>query len=208
MIVTRILAIAISLALAPIMLAVALLVLGCMGRPVIFRQIRSGQGGRPFTLFKFRTMNDARDASGKLLPDRERVTAAGKFLRRTRLDELPGLLNVARGDLLLVGPRPLLPETIAGLGDAGRQRGQVKPGLTGWAQVNGNTLLDLRQKVELDLWYIENRSFPLDAQIVCKTLLVMIAGERKREVGRSETSNKPRGKVLVELPDKAADDRG
>jgi lipopolysaccharide/colanic/teichoic acid biosynthesis glycosyltransferase len=209
MIVSRILAIAILLVLAPVILAVALLVLATMGRPVIFRQLRSGQGGRVFTLFKFRTMKDARDASGCLLPDNERVTVPGKFLRRTRLDELPGLLNVARGDLQLVGPRPLLPETIEQLGDAGNKRGRVRPGITGWAQVNGNTLLDLRQKVEFDLWYIEHRSLLLDVQIICRTLLVMVAGERTRKVARSsQRADKPQQQELSGLPDKAADDRG
>jgi len=164
--------------LAPLMLAISLVVYSSMGSPVIFRQRRSGQGGKLFTLVKFRSMNDRRDTAGQLLPDEERVTAFGRFLRHTRLDELPGLVNVAMGEMAFVGPRPLLPETIDGLGRDGRERGKVRPGLTGWAQVNGNTLLTLKQKVELDLWYVDHCSPWLDAKILLRTVLVMVAGER------------------------------
>ncbi|MXP44327.1 sugar transferase [Altererythrobacter sediminis] len=160
------------------MLAISLVVLFSLGSPVIFRQRRSGKGGHRFTLVKFRSMNDRRDMAGQLLPDEERVTVSGRFLRRTRLDELPGLINVARGEMAFVGPRPLLPETIEGLGRDGRKRGRVRPGLTGWAQVNGNTLLTLKQKVELDLWYVDHHNVWLDAKILLRTVLVMVAGER------------------------------
>lgn len=163
----------------PAMALLALLVAISMGRPVIFRQARSGKDGKDFTLVKFRSMSDARDARGDLLPDADRTTMVGSFLRRSRLDELPGLLNVVRGEMNFVGPRPLLPQTIASKGEAGRRRGAVAPGITGWAQVNGNTLLTLDEKIALDLWYIEHRSWTLDLQIILRTLLVMIGGERR-----------------------------
>ena len=134
-------------------------------------------------------MRDARDATGAHLPDAERTTLVGSLLRRSRLDELPGLLNVVRGEMNFVGPRPLLPPTIAEKGEAGRRRGEVCPGLTGWAQVNGNTLLTLDEKIALDLWYIDNRSFWLDLQILMRTLLVMVGGERRTASAMSETGS-------------------
>ncbi|WP_345719704.1 sugar transferase [Qipengyuania xiapuensis] len=167
------------LLLAPVAALLALVSLISMGGPVLFRQERSGLHGQPFTMVKFRSMNDARDAEGRLLPDGQRVTAWGRFLRRSRLDELPGLWSIVRGDMAFVGPRPLLPGTIASLGERGRQRGQVRPGLTGWAQVNGNTLLSLDEKVALDLDYVRNASLGLDCRIILRTIAVMIAGEKR-----------------------------
>lgn len=167
------------LLLAPVAALLALVSLISMGGPVLFRQERSGLHGQPFTMAKFRSMNDARDADGRLLPDEQRVTAWGRFLRRSRLDELPGLWSIVRGDMAFVGPRPLLPGTIASLGERGRQRGQVRPGLTGWAQVNGNTLLSLDEKVALDLDYVRNASLGLDCRIILRTIAVMIAGEKR-----------------------------
>lgn len=167
------------LLLAPVAALLALVSLISMGGPVLFRQERSGLNGQPFTMAKFRSMNDASDAEGRLLPDEQRVTAWGRFLRRSRLDELPGLWSIVRGDMAFVGPRPLLPGTIASLGERGRQRGQVRPGLTGWAQVNGNTLLSLDEKVALDLDYVRNASLGLDCRIILRTIAVMIAGEKR-----------------------------
>ncbi|UOR15186.1 sugar transferase [Qipengyuania aquimaris] len=167
------------LLLAPVAALLALVSLISMGGPVLFRQDRSGLHGQPFTMLKFRSMNDARDAEGRLLPDEHRVTAWGRFLRRSRLDELPGLWSIVRGDMAFVGPRPLLPGTIASLGERGRQRGQVRPGLTGWAQVNGNTLLSLDEKIALDLDYVRNASLGLDCRIILRTIGVMIAGEKR-----------------------------
>jgi lipopolysaccharide/colanic/teichoic acid biosynthesis glycosyltransferase len=167
------------LALGPVLLLVALTVFLAMGSPVLFRQQRSGLAGSRFTLLKFRSMREATGRDGRPLPDEERVTRLGRFLRRSRLDELPGLFNIVKGDLALVGPRPLLPETIAELGERGRRRGCVRPGLTGWSQVNGNTRLSLDRKIDLDLWYIGNRSWGLDLQIILKTLAVMVFGERE-----------------------------
>ena len=166
--------------LAPLLALLALLVRVSMGKPVLFRQERSGRDGRTFTLVKFRSMRDATDPAGNLLPDEQRLTPLGRLLRRSRLDELPGLWNVVTGDLAFVGPRPLLPQTIMALGRTGAERGKVKPGLTGWAQVNGNTLLTLKEKVELDLWYVAHASWRLDISILLRTVWVMIAGERRR----------------------------
>lgn len=165
-------------ALAPFLLGLALAVRLGMGRPVLFAQRRAGLDGAPFRMVKFRSMTDARDASGRLLPDGQRLMAFGRLLRRTRLDELPELWNILKGEMSFIGPRPLLPETIAGFGAAGRRRGRVRPGLTGWAQVNGNALLRDDDKLALDLWYVERRSFRLDLLIVLKTLRVVLLGER------------------------------
>ncbi|MEL7190352.1 MAG: sugar transferase [Pseudomonadota bacterium] len=174
----RILAALALLCLLPILLVLGILVMVLQGRPVLFRQMRSGQGATPFELIKFRSMRDTRDEDGNLLPDDMRTTGIGKFLRRSRLDELPGIWNVVKGDMGIVGPRPLLPDTIAELGEIGQKRQSLRPGLTGWSQVSGNTLLTLDQKVALDLWYIENRNFALDMQIIARTVIVMVGGEK------------------------------
>ncbi|MEZ5680521.1 MAG: sugar transferase [Erythrobacter sp.] len=186
---TRLVALFLLILTLPLLAVLALLVGLSMGRPVIFRQTRSGKNGADFVLVKFRSMNDARDEKGELLPDADRTTLVGSFLRRTRLDELPGLLNVVRGEMNFVGPRPLLPNTIAEKGERGRRRGAVSPGITGWAQVNGNTLLTLDEKIALDLWYIENRNLGLDLRIILRTFLVMIGGERRAEPTLGETGN-------------------
>lgn len=165
-------------ALLPVMLLLAALIRAALGSPVLFVQPRAGLGGQPFRLVKFRTMTDARDRNGALLPDEQRLTALGRLLRRTRLDELPELWNILKGEMAFVGPRPLLPATVAGFGEAGRRRGAVRPGLTGWAQVNGNTLLSNEDKLALDLWYVDHRSPWLDARIVAKTIGVVLLGER------------------------------
>lgn len=177
---SRLLAVVLLVVLCPILLALWFACLIVQGRPVLFLQYRSGEGAIPFKLIKFRTMSDARDETGALLSDQERVTPIGAYLRRSRLDEILGLINVLHGDMALVGPRPLLPATIEQLGSRGIKRCAVKPGLTGWAQVNGNTLLTLDQKVTLDLWYIENRSALLDLKILALTLLVVFGGEKVR----------------------------
>ena len=176
-----------GLCVLPVGLAVAAAVRLGMGRPVLFIQQRSGRDGMPFAMIKFRTMSDVRDAGGRLLDDDARVTKLGRVLRRTRLDELPGLWNIVKGDMGLIGPRPLLPATIEAMGEAGRRRGAIRPGLTGWAQVNGNALLDEADKVALDLWYIGHASFWLDARIMAKTLAVILFGEKidRRQLGRA-----------------------
>jgi lipopolysaccharide/colanic/teichoic acid biosynthesis glycosyltransferase len=165
--------------LSPVMMIVAGLVVLSLGRPVLFRQMRSGKSGVPFRMVKFRTMRETRDHTGVLLPDAARVTGLGRFLRRSRLDELPELVNVVAGDMNLVGPRPLLPQTINDMGEEGIVRGFVRPGLTGLAQVSGNTLLARDEKLALDTWYVRNRSWQLDWRIMLRTVIVVIAGERR-----------------------------
>jgi len=162
----------------PLMIMVGLAVQVFLGRPVLFRQDRSGLEGRPFRLVKFRSMNDRRDAAGALLPDDQRMTRFGALLRRSRLDELPELWNIVRGDMAIVGPRPLLPKTIAALGSQGKARGAVRPGITGLAQVSGNTLLAMPDKLAMDLFYIRRRSVFLDLAIVLRTPLMMMRGEK------------------------------
>lgn len=176
---TRLLAAAALATLLPPLAILGMGVLLSVGRPVLFRQARSGLNGRTFTLVKLRSMREAVGPRGLPLPDKDRVTRFGRFLRRSRLDELPGLWNVVAGDMALVGPRPLLPETITALGAAGAARGTVRPGLTGWSQVNGNTLLSLEEKVALDMWYVTHSCWRLDARILAMTVQVMAGGERR-----------------------------
>ena len=177
----RLAAAALLIPAAPVIGLLALGVVVTMGRPVWFRQRRAGLGETTFTLLKLRSMREATDRFGAPLPDDERVTAFGRFLRRSRLDELPGLISVVRGHMAFVGPRPLLPGTIVELGARGVARGTVLPGLTGWAQVNGNTLLSLDEKIALDLWYAQHRSWRLDLRILVRTALVMLGGERRSQ---------------------------
>ena len=186
----RLVGLILLIACMPLLLILGLVVLVLQGRPVLFHQMRSGKGGHPFKFVKFRSMRDLRDANGVPLPDDERVTAIGTFLRRSRLDELPGLWNVATGDIAFIGPRPLLPETITGLGERGVMRGQVAPGLTGWSQVNGNTLLTLDEKIDLDLWYIENRSLRTDCMVLIATVWVMLGGEKRSKAIPARPANR------------------
>ncbi|WP_157469052.1 sugar transferase [Deinococcus murrayi] len=141
-----------------------------LGTPVLFRQVRPGLAGQPFTMYKFRTMTDERGPDGHLLPDAERLTAFGRFLRSTSLDELPELLNVLKGDMSLVGPRPLLMEYLPLYTPRQARRHEVRPGITGWAQVNGRNALSWEEKFELDVWYVENRTLALDLRILCMTV--------------------------------------
>jgi lipopolysaccharide/colanic/teichoic acid biosynthesis glycosyltransferase len=172
------LALSLCVLLWPAAMITAGLVALAMGRPVLFVQWRAGRNVRPFRMIKFRTMTDLRAADGLLLPDAERLGTMGRLLRRLRVDELPELWNVLRGDMAIIGPRPLLPGTLANMGEAGRRRCAVRPGLTGWAQVNGNALLSDRDKLALDLWYIDNRSLWLDLRILWRTLATIVMGER------------------------------
>jgi lipopolysaccharide/colanic/teichoic acid biosynthesis glycosyltransferase len=159
-------------------LITALAVRIVLGRPLMFRQIRSGLGGREIVLSKFRTMHDLRDREGRLLPDSERHTRFTRFVRAVRLDEFPQLFSILKGDMDFIGPRPLQPATIASFGAAGVIRGAVRPGLTGWAQVNGNTRLTDWEKIALDIWYIDHRSALLDLRIVLLTAATVLTGER------------------------------
>jgi lipopolysaccharide/colanic/teichoic acid biosynthesis glycosyltransferase len=170
---------------APLMAAVSIAVRLRLGRPVLFRQPRAGRGGRPFLLHKFRTMVDARDSAGALLPDSERLTPLGRFLRGTSLDELPQLWNVLKGEMSLVGPRPLYADYVARYTPEQRRRLEVKPGLTGWAQVHGRNAITWEQKFELDVWYVENRSLPLDLGILAATLRKVLCGEGISQAGHA-----------------------
>jgi lipopolysaccharide/colanic/teichoic acid biosynthesis glycosyltransferase len=151
----------------------ALLVIGVrsfLGSPTIFRQVRAGKGGEPFTLLKLRSMTNQRDSSGNLLPDAERLTKFGKWLRSTSLDELPEILNVLRGDMSLVGPRPLLIEYVPRYTMQQARRHEVRPGLSGWAQVNGRNAMDWGARLEMDTWYVDNVSLNLDLRILWLTV--------------------------------------
>lgn len=155
--------------LSPVIFFTAVAVAVCLGRPVFFRQVRPGLDGRPFTLLKFRTMTDARGSDGALLPDGQRLTRFGAALRRSSLDELLQLWNVLRGDMSLVGPRPLLMEYLPLYNAQQARRHEVRPGITGWAQVQGRNALSWDERFALDLWYVENRSLLLDLRILVLT---------------------------------------
>lgn len=161
----------------PIQLVVAFILRLQLGAPVMFRQIRAGRDGQNIVVPKYRTMTDARDAAGQLLADDLRQTRLTRLIRRLRFDELPQLWLVLKGQMALVGPRPLLPQTVAEFGALGRLRNSVPPGLTGWAQVNGNTRLSNTEKLALDLWYVGHRSPGLDLRVMAETLLVPLRGE-------------------------------
>lgn len=154
----------------PVMVFVALFVRGLLGAPVLFRQQRPGLGGRPFVLLKFRTMTDERDCAGRSLPDEQRLPRVGRILRRSSLDELPALLNVLRGEMSLVGPRPLLVQYLPLYSREQARRHEVLPGITGWAQVNGRNALSWEQKFRLDVYYVDHRSFWLDIRILALTV--------------------------------------
>ena len=160
--------------LAPVMAASALVVWASLGRPLLFRQLRPGRGGAPFELLKLRTMRDARDAQGRLLPDRARLTRAGRLLRSTSLDELPQLWNVLRGDMSLVGPRPLCLEYLPRYSPEQARRHDVLPGLSGWAQVNGRSALGWDERLRLDVWYVDHWSLALDLRILGRTVLCVL----------------------------------
>ncbi|MEQ3722943.1 sugar transferase [Alcanivorax sp.] len=162
------------LLLAPVIVVLSLLVRIKLGGPVLFRQTRPGRAGRSFAMAKFRTMTDARDANGELLPDADRLTGFGQFLRASSLDELPELWNVLKGDMSLVGPRPLLMEYLPLYSERQARRHEVRPGITGWAQVNGRNALSWEEKFELDVWYVENRTLWLDIKILFLTVWKVI----------------------------------
>ena len=171
--------------LSPLLAGIALLLRISLGPPVLFRQQRGGWQGRLFTLLKFRTMTDARDAQGDLLPDAERLTALGRFLRRTSLDELPELFNVLRGEMSLVGPRPLYAHYLDLYTPEQNRRHEVRPGITGWAQVNGRNALSWEGRFKMDVWYVDHPSFSLDARIVVMTLRIILSGEGISQPGQA-----------------------
>ncbi len=158
---------------APVLLLVAILVAAFLGRPVFFRQQRPGLAAKPFEIIKFRTMLNAVDKNGNLLPDSNRLTAFGRFLRSTSLDELPELWNVLTGKMSIVGPRPLLMQYLPLYSTEQARRHNVRPGITGWAQVNGRNALSWTEKFELDVWYVDNHNLWLDIRIIWKTIITV-----------------------------------
>ncbi|WP_422911705.1 sugar transferase [Pseudomonas sp. MAC6] len=160
--------------LSPVIAVVAWKVSRKLGSPVLFRQVRPGLNGKPFEMIKFRTMRDAIDEAGNPLPDSERMTPFGSFLRSSSLDELPELWNVLKGDMSLVGPRPLLMEYLPLYSPEQYRRHEVRPGVTGWAQINGRNALSWDEKFKLDIWYVDNRSFLLDLKIILLTIKKVI----------------------------------
>lgn len=171
--------------LLPLCLCVALLVRWKIGRPVLFRQQRPGLDGELFEILKFRTMTEQRDADGELLADTERLTPFGSGLRRSSLDELPEFINVLRGDMSLVGPRPLLVEYLPLYSPEQARRHDVRPGITGWAQVKGRNQLSWKEKLELDIWYVDNRSFWLDLKTIFLTVVAVLKREGITHPGES-----------------------
>ena len=163
--------------LSPLLVLIGILVRLKIGSSVIFRQVRPGLHGKPFTIYKFRTMTDKRDEDGNPLPDGERLTRLGRFLRKTSLDELPELFNVIKGDMSIVGPRPLLMQYMDRYTSEQARRHEVKPGITGWAQVNGRNAISWEDKFKLDLWYVDNQSFWLDCRIILMTIVKVFKRE-------------------------------
>lgn len=171
--------------LAPALAAVGVLVRVRLGSPVLFRQERAGLHGEPFVLTKFRTMTDDRSPTGVLLPDEERLTPFGRMLRSTSLDELPELVHVVRGDMSLVGPRPLPTTYLERYSPRQARRHEVRPGLTGWAQVNGRNTAGWPERLEMDVWYVEHRSLWLDLRILARTIVVVLARGGVSEDGQA-----------------------
>ena len=159
---------------SPVILGTAIVINKKIGKPIFFKQTRPGKDEKPFEILKFRTMTDERDLNGELLPDKDRMTKTGDYIRKTSIDELPQLINVLKGDLSLVGPRPLLMDYLPLYTEEQRKRHLVKPGITGWAQVNGRNTISWEEKFKLDVWYVENQSFKLDMFILYKTIMNVI----------------------------------
>jgi undecaprenyl phosphate N,N'-diacetylbacillosamine 1-phosphate transferase len=170
----KVLALFLILLFSPIYIMISILILLKMGRPILFRQKRPGKDEKIFGIYKFRTMTNEKDKDGSLLPDEQRLVGVGKFIRSTSLDELPQLFNVLKGEMSFVGPRPLLIEYLNLYNDKQKRRHDVKPGITGWAQVNGRNAISWAQKFEYDVWYVEHQSFWLDMKILWLTFLKVI----------------------------------
>ena len=170
---------------SPVMLVVAIILYYNNHRPVLFKQLRPGLNERIFMLYKFRTMNDNRDRNGNLLPDKVRLTALGKFIRKTSLDELPQLFNVLKGDMSFIGPRPLLVEYLPLYNAEQKKRHDVKPGITGWAQINGRNAISWEKKFELDVWYVKKLSFFMDVKIVLLTIKNVLMAKSINQQGQA-----------------------
>ena len=171
--------------LSPILVLIGFLVRIKIGSPVLFRQVRPGKEGKPFTIYKFRTMTDELDKDGNLLPDGKRLTGLGRFLRKTSMDELPELFNVIKGDMSIVGPRPLLMQYLDRYTPEQARRHEVKPGITGWAQVNGRNAITWEYKFEHDVWYVDNWSIWLDVKIITFTVWKIIKREGINQPGQA-----------------------
>ena len=173
------------LILSPIILIISILVRILIGTPIIFRQLRPGYKGKPFFIYKFRSMTDERDAEGNLLPDAVRLTPFGRFLRSLSLDELPELYNILRGDMSVVGPRPLIMQYLPLYSPEQMRRHDCYPGLTGWAQINGRNAIDWPTRFSLDVWYVDHRSFWLDIKIILNTVWKVIKRENVNQPGQA-----------------------
>ncbi len=184
---------------APLMGFVAVMILLRLGKPVFFKQFRPGKDNLPFILYKFRTMSEKYDSSGGLLPDGLRISAFGRFLRELSLDELPELFNVLKGDMSLVGPRPLLMEYLDRYTREQAKRHEVKPGITGWAQVNGRNAITWEEKFKYDVWYVDNWSLGLDLKILFMTIIKVIKGEGINQPGQA-TMEEFKGSHSKEAP--------
>ncbi len=190
--------------MSPLLIVLAIMVWIWMGRPILFKQRRPGMDGKPFYMYKFRTMTNERDSFGELLPDELRLTRWGQFLRSTSLDELPELINALKGDMSLVGPRPLLMQYLDRYTPEQARRHEVKPGVTGWAQVNGRNTLSWEEKFELDVWYVDNCSFWLDVKILFMTVLKVFKCEGISAAGEATMSEFMGTACLPEAPMEAA----
>jgi len=173
------------LVISPLLILTAAYVRIALGKPVLFRHNRPGKDARVFTLYKFRTMRDLRDEEGRPLPDEQRMAKFGRFLRHTSIDELPELVNVLKGDMSLVGPRPLLTEYLPLYDSRQSRRHEVRPGVTGWAQINGRNAVSWQVKFEYDIWYVENQSFLLDLKILAATIHKVFGREGITETGHA-----------------------
>ena len=163
--------------LSPILLIISVMIISLIGRPIFFKQSRPGLKGKPYTFYKFRTMTNTTNSEGDLMLDKDRLTPLGSFLRKTSFDELLSLWNVLKGDMSLVGPRPLLMEYLPLYSVEQMRRHEVKPGITGWAQVNGRNAISWEEKFKLDVWYVDNQSFWLDLKILFITIFKVLKGE-------------------------------
>ncbi|CAA9526127.1 MAG: Lipid carrier : UDP-N-acetylgalactosaminyltransferase [uncultured Sphingomonadaceae bacterium] len=183
--------------LSPLILVLAVAIAAALGRPIIFKQERTGWGRRSFQILKFRTMLDAADADGHALPDEERLTPFGRLLRESSLDELPGLWNILRGEMSLVGPRPFIHRYDKLYSDAQARRFEVRPGITGWAQINGRNALTWPEKFVLDVWYVDNQSFLLDLRIIVATIAHVV---RRHGINSSDAATMPAFRGETDLP--------
>jgi len=174
--------------LSPLLIFIGILVRLKIGSPVFFRQVRPGLYGKPFTIYKFRTMTDKRDKDGNLLPDRARLTRLGHFLRKTSMDELPEFFNVINGNMSIVGPRPLLMQYLDRYTPEQARRHEVRPGITGWAQVNGRNAISWEDKFKLDVWYVDNWSLWLDVRIIAMTVMKVLKREGINQKGEATAS--------------------